>query len=376
MTDSTTTAEEFDPLDNPQIAAFYNGLKQRQGLVAAERYLLTAKPKPTDGMTVTTPPVVTSSKRTKELKAAPTLTEPLPASRALAGSDAVLHVSTTESESTTSLPVVVTEEAPILNMTHNERAEEASVEVATSNPVSTTETLEPTVSTDTSDVADATESPTTVVSSTSKRKRKPVRSTAEVKQAFEDALEMYFKAGKPFLRTHVTRAAGLGASFYYTYPLLRTKVDEAIAAISKPNKAKTQSQATTMSAPVSQAKSTTVTLEPSSTAAVAAVVPQAAVTPTEVGNSPVVDEKEAVTAPGALTHTQETALTSTQRPVTGLEWTEIEALALYYRSEQAQLQQQISSLLADLDTAVENAKAYERVLQLHTPQTERTSHVQ
>jgi hypothetical protein len=87
MTVNATSTDEFDPLDDPQVAAFYNRLRQQQGQLAADRYLLTVKP--TGGMNATTPAVVTTNGRTKEhnIKARATLTAPAPDELALAGTD-------------------------------------------------------------------------------------------------------------------------------------------------------------------------------------------------------------------------------------------------------------------------------------------------
>jgi len=49
-------------------------------------------------------------------------------------------------------------------------------------------------------------------------------------------------------------------------------------------------------------------------------------------------------------------------------------LAAHWQDEQTRLKQQMSLLLDQLDTATENANAYERVLRLHTPQTEGETH--
>jgi Double-stranded RNA binding motif len=72
----------------------------------------------------------------------------------------------------------------------------------------------------------AAESPVTAVADTPKPARNPARSTAAVKQAFETALAEFVQADKPFKRSHVLKAAGLSASFYYTYPLLGAKAQQ------------------------------------------------------------------------------------------------------------------------------------------------------
>jgi len=266
MTTSTTTVEEFDPLDNPQVKAFYDGLRQRQGQVAADRYLLTVKPKPSGGMTATTPRVVTESRRTKEIKAAPTLTEPLPTRRSLADAYTFPDDKLPEEEERSESKPTVEGNATVGYTTPTSAVSQPDpTETTPSHPVSTTEPPAGAVNTGVTDMVDTaakTEGSTAIVSSTNKHKRKPVRSTAEVKQAFEDALANFVAAGKPFLRTHVTRAAGLGASFYYTYPSLRTKVDATIANVGK-TKPQAQSEVKTMSSEVNEAPiPTPVTTEP------------------------------------------------------------------------------------------------------------------
>ena len=359
MTATATTAEEFDPLDDPQVAKFYNRLKKERGQVAAERYLLTVTP--TSGMTATTPTVVNTNRGAKEhpAKAAPLLTDPLPTSRSLAGSDALTNAVLRPEEGTTRVvpaadPCTATATVPTPTADSQETGD-----VTSSTSVSTSETPKTTVSTATAAVV---ESPTNPVNRAGKRQRNPARSTATVKQAFEDALATFIESGQPFKRSHVLAKAGLGASFYYTYPSLRTKVEAAIADMTKSSQTKAPSQATTMSKQANQTASTTI-------AATASTLPVV-----NTYGSPVT-AVESLTATDSETQAETTtALTSTQRPVAGLAWTEIEGLANHWRNEQAQLKQQISSLLADLDTAVENAEAYERVLQLHTPQTKGESH--
>jgi|SRR5579883_511945 len=350
--------QSYNPLTNPGVAQIYNSLLRNQGHEAAQRYLATVTPK--DGLRQQAPRVVTQSRRKDQKpKPAARLSEPLPSSRTLAGSDVLVNASVTESESdpppepATETPVaaVVTETPPV-------EATRPNVPVSLASPEQSKTAVTPT---STSVETVAAESPVTAVADeTAKPARKPARSTAEVKQAFEDALAAFVKAGKPFKRTHVLQKAGLGAGFYNTYPSLKTKVDVAIANLGKPQ---TQVQAE----------------EPMNRKPVAAVE-----TPAQAPTQPSPQqEAEAATpmpTPAALspepsqtgqlaTQSETTAVTHTHSPVGGLAWTELEGLAVHWRNEQARLKQQISSLLQDLDTAVENAEAYERVLQLHSTET-------
>jgi hypothetical protein len=235
MTVNATSTDEFDPLDDPQVAAFYNRLRQQQGQLAADRYLLTVKP--TGGMNATTPAVVTTNGRTKEhnFKAAPTLTAPLPTSRALAGSDVFTNVILSFDEAAAEAEpalkpapiIVVTDLAPTAQ--GEQLANMSTAAVETAEPIKTTVC---TIQADQAARIDKTEKistiaeadrPETGVTPTAKRERKPARSTAAVKQAFEDALAAFVKADQPFRRSHVVQKAGLGASFYDRYPSLRTR---------------------------------------------------------------------------------------------------------------------------------------------------------
>jgi len=366
MTNSTTTVEEFDPLDNPQVRAFYDGVKQRQGVLAADRYLETIKP--SGGMTATT--VLVNTDKHKQRKPAPTLTEPLPTRRSLADAYTFPDDKLPEEEERS-------ESKPTVEGNTTGGYTTPTAAVSQPDPTETTPghpATSPTVQAETATTEAATPvqalkatSPVTVVTQTAQRKRKPARSTAEVKQAFENALAEFVKTNKPFKRTHVTKAAGLGASFYYTYPSLRTKVDAAIANVGK---TKPQSQPErTVETMTSEASTATETLtaatpvEPEPLVTEDTVEPEAALT----ANTPV--ETDA----GRLATTASTILTSNDRTGAGLTWNDLGGQAAHWRDEQTRLKQQMSQLLDQLDTATENANAYERVLRLHTTNRRRDS---
>lgn len=355
-TATATSLDEFDPLDDPQVREVYENIKKQHGQIAAERYLLTVKP--TDGMTATTPPVTTRDRNQGQQPSRTTLRTPerapspppvptdtgrsLPTdAQETAGvetvKDATPDSTTGAASGVRSTPpegvtTAVRETAETPEAPPNELTDTAPESVALDAPIPETD------------------SPLTAVSRTSRPPRKPTRSTAQVKQAFEAALAEFVAGDKPFKRTHVLAKAGLGAGFYQTYPSLRTKVDQAIANVGKP---KPQPEA----APVTPTPAETETTAP---AEAEPPVSQ------EVAEPPLTDPDPVNVNAGQLTTTQGTTLSHDCTPVAGLTWGNMSGLAAHWRDEQARLKQAISQLLVELDTATENAEAYERVLSLHS----------
>jgi hypothetical protein len=325
MTDTTTTTavEEFDPLEDPQIAAFYNRLKKHQGQAAADRYLLTAKP--AGGMNAFTPAVATTSTngKAKPPNATQTvLVEPLP-TPALPSSGALPNAILSPDEATTAVePAPTAGDVEPTASQHKPLADTTPAAIETA--VETEEPPEATVSTAAAGKTDQADSPETAVTRKAKGERRPARSTAAVKQAFEDALAAFIEADRPFKRSHVVQRAGLGASFYDRYPSLRTKVDTAIANVGKPNP---QLKVETMPSEVNGAPSA----------------------PSATPDQPLVTE----------------TVHNGQSQVNGLAWSTLEAGLKHWQQERDRITAQITQLEKQLDEVIDNVNTHERIWALY-----------
>jgi hypothetical protein len=213
-------------------------------------------------------------------------------------------------------------------------------------PIAALETAEPpetTVCTVQADQADKigkidqADSPETAVTCAAKRERKPVRSTAAVKQAFEDALATFVEADKPFKRSHVVQKAGLGASFYDRYPSLRAKVDEAIANVGKPNP---------------QLEVETMPSEANGTPSAPSVTPDQPLATETVHNG-----QSQVNGHHA----------STQPDTDGLAWSTLEAGLKHWQQERDRITAQITQLEKQLDEVIDNVNTHERIWALYAP---------
>lgn len=373
---TTNILEDYDPLDDPEIRKLYDSIKTHQGQSAADRYLLTVTSK---AMQPTSPAVVARDRSLEQKQGATKGAEPQGGGSTMDAStcddsrsptDETLASVETPAAPTlvVAVPIEATAEATTTSLvetpTTAEVVAEAPVETVTKTSVTVTVPLKDTpeivlcqdepvntsMEAEQKDVASVAQPlvsrPTVTNVVQTKPQRKPPRSTAQVKQAFETALAEFVKADEPFKRTHVLRKAELSPNFYDTYPSLRQKVDQAIANVGKP---KPQT-----GTPMTRETDATPTTEP-------VVATQAA----EPGAEHTATSSD-VAESGTLAKTDSTAVTDQHTTVAGLTWTDMEGLADHWKSEQVRLKQQISGLLTQLETAVANAEAYERVLELHS----------
>ena len=372
MTNTTTRAvDEFDPLDNPEVAAFYNRLRKQQSQTAADRYLLTVKP--TGGMNAQTPAVATTNVKAKQHNSPQvTLVEPLP-TPALPSSDVLTNVLLLPDEPPPEVePALEPALKPTPTAVVTDLEPTAQDEQQADTPIAALETAEPpetTVCTVQADQADKigkidqADSPETAVTCAAKRERKPVRSTAAVKQAFEDALATFVEADKPFKRSHVVQKAGLGASFYDRYPSLRTKVDEAIADVGKP---KTQAGTKTMASEANGTLSAQ-SVTPEQPLVTETVAPQTVLVATAMVRAESTDTMPAPTV--ALT-----GMNSTQLSTDGLSWATLEAGLKHWQQERDRIAAMIAQLELQLDEAIDNVTTHERVWALYAPRQVNESH--